>query len=318
MKFLNSDLVDYKFVHEFPFDSSVKRMTTIYKHGQDLMYFSKGALDMIIAQCSNYSENGKVVPMTEQETNQIMAVMEGFAEKGMRVLGLATKRTNQHTLDNCREEVEKEMTFVGMVAIYDPPRPESLPSVKECHTAGIVVHMATGDHPKTAEAIAREVGILSQTDPPGSSFVMVASQFDRMTDDEIDKLENLPRFLARCSPESKVRLIGALHRRNKFVAMTGDGVNDAPAVKQADIGIAMGIAGSDVTKQASAITLTDDNFRSILSAVREGRCIFTNITQIASHLLSGNVSEVIVLIVGLAIRDTEGNTVFPMSAIQIL
>ncbi|KAJ2992457.1 hypothetical protein HDV02_003062 [Globomyces sp. JEL0801] len=321
MSFLKADLVgkDYEFIHEYPFDSSVKRMTTVYKHGEEYVYFSKGALDMIISQCHKYSENGQIHPITPEKTKSIIDIMEDFAGKGMRVLAMATKHTQiPHVEGMARQDAESEMVFVGLVAIYDPPRPESLPSVQECRTAGIVVHMATGDHPKTAEAIAREVGILLPTDPPGSPLVMIASHFDQMTDNEIDQLEKLPLVLARCAPESKVRLVGALHRRGKYVAMTGDGVNDAPAVKQADIGIAMGLTGSEVTKQASAITLTDDNFRSILSAVREGRCIFTNITQIALHLLSGNVSEVIVLIFGLAIRDSEGHTVFPMSAIQIL
>ncbi|KAJ3210811.1 Na+ ATPase [Dinochytrium kinnereticum] len=322
----------YNFVAEFPFDSNVKRMTVVYEQSdKNLRYFAKGAVERLMERCVSFAnENGEVVPLTDAFQAKAIEIMEEFAGRGMRVLALATKVTpprdekistaefTEGPSAGTREEAESSLTFLGLVAIYDPPRPESLPSVQECHRAGIVVHMATGDHPKTAEAIAREVGILSYSDRPGAPLVLTAAQFDAMSDKEVDDLAELPRVLARCSPESKVRLVAALHRRKKYVAMTGDGVNDAPAVRQSDIGIAMGLGGSDVTKQASAITLTDDNFKTILVAVREGRRLFANSTIIALHLLSGNVSEVVALVVGLAIRDSAGNSVFPMSAIQIL
>ncbi|KAJ3105203.1 hypothetical protein HDU97_008357 [Phlyctochytrium planicorne] len=321
------------FVAEYPFDSNVKRMTVVYSDvNMNHHYYSKGAVERVLERCTKYvSDTQEVLPLTESFQSTIFSVVEEFAGRGMRVLALASKmnpptdeklNVSKADLDEDapkmpRDSAESDLTFLGLVAIYDPPRPESLPSVLECQRAGIVVHMATGDHPKTAEAIAREVGILKPGDREGA-LVITAAQFDAMTDAEVDALPELPRVLARCSPESKVRLVAALHRRKKFVAMTGDGVNDAPAVRQADIGIAMGLGGSDVTKQASAITLTDDNFKTILVAVKEGRRLFTNSSLIALHLLSGNVSEVVALVIGLAIRDQYGNSVFPMSAIQIL
>jgi potassium/sodium efflux P-type ATPase len=307
------------FEKEFAFESAVKRMTSVYKNTDGtFLYLTKGALERVLEVSHQIYENGVSHPLTEDRVQRIHDVMAGYAAKGMRILALATKTLSFHSEKATREQVETELCIVGICAIYDPPRQESLPSVKECHAAGIQVHMATGDHPKTAEAIARDVGILKPTDPSGPPLVLPAHVFDSMTEAEIDEMPELPRVLARCAPSSKVTLINALHRRGKFVAMTGDGVNDAPAVKKADIGIAMGLAGSDVTKQASSITLTDDNFRTIVVAVKEGRRLFMNITNIVQHLLSGNVSEVIVLVIGLALRDTQGNAVFPMSAIQIL
>ena len=309
---------DLVFKQEYPFDSSVKRMTTIYQKGKEFLHFTKGALERVVPRCTHIYEKNRIVDISDHHHALIDDQMLKFATRGMRVLAIGVKNTSSFDITEERDEVETNLTLVGLVAIYDPPRQESLLSVTTCRNAGIVVHMATGDHAKTAEAIAREVGILLPTDKPGAPLVLPATEFDKMTDQEIDDLEELPRVLARCSPETKVKLINALHRRNKFVAMTGDGVNDAPAVKKADIGIAMGIAGSDVTKQASEITLTDDNFHTITLAVREGRKLFANATNLAQHLLSGNVSEVIVLVIGLAIVDQVGLPVFPMSAIQIL
>ncbi|KAJ3106997.1 hypothetical protein HDU96_008037 [Phlyctochytrium bullatum] len=312
----------FLFLAEHPFDSNVKRMTVAYQQADNsVCYYSKGAVERIMERCmSYYNDNDEVVLIDSDFHRRCTEAMDEFASRGMRVLALATKVVSEEFRNDSesRDDAESGLTFVGLCAIYDPPRPESRPSVMECYRAGMVVHMATGDHPKTAEAIAREVGILGPNDPPGEPLVLTAAQFDAMTDEQIDALEELPRVLARCSPESKVRLVDALHRRNKYVAMTGDGVNDAPAVRAADIGIAMGLGGSDVTKQASAITLTDDNFKTILTAVREGRRLFSNSTIIALHLLSANVSECVVLVLGLVIRDREGNSVFPMSAIQIL
>jgi potassium/sodium efflux P-type ATPase len=321
MKYFKTEIINdrkLEFAGEYPFDSSVKRMTTVYSKNGKYSYYVKGALERVLDLCDDAIESEGIVKMDQALKDKIHFQMEQFASKGMRVLALATKVTDEFSQESKREDVEKGLTLVGIVAIYDPPRAESLPAVLQCREAGIVVHMATGDHAKTAEAIARDVGILRPEDAPGAPLVLRAADFDKLTNEEIDAMAELPRVLARCSPETKVKLIHALHRRKKFVAMTGDGVNDAPAVKQADIGVAMGIAGSDVTKQAAEITLTDDNFQTIMVAVREGRRLFVNATNIAQHLLSGNVSEVIVLVIGLAIGDLDGLPVFPMSAIQIL
>ena len=307
------------FAGEYPFDSGMKRMTTIYKTSSDQYEcFSKGALERLVPLCSRIYENEEIVDIKQRHHIQIDDEMMKFASKGMRVLAIAWKQLQVFNPEQERREIESNLTLVGLVAIYDPPRQESLKSVATCRNAGIVVHMATGDHARTAEAIAREVGILLRVDKAGAPLVLTATVFDKMTNEEVDALDELPRVLARCSPETKVKLINALHRRNKFVAMTGDGVNDAPAVKRADIGIAMGIAGSDVTKQASDITLTDDNFHTITLAVKEGRKLFANASNLAQHLLSTNVAETIVLVVGLVVIDISGLPVFPMSTIQIL
>ncbi|KAJ3206737.1 hypothetical protein HK099_000468, partial [Clydaea vesicula] len=329
---MKQNFSDSTFLAEFPFDSQLKRMTvsTVDKEG-NVHSFSKGALEQILEISTSYFDNeGNVIELTEEFRKETEEVMVEMASNGWRVLAIAQKieadskifntfdsvSTNLNTPN--RSQVENEMTFIGLVAVYDPPRAESKPSVLLCHNAGIVVHMATGDHIKTAEAIAIEVGIIKPDETGKGDLVIEANKFDNMADEEIDALPELPRVLARCSPSTKVKMIDALHRRDKFVCMTGDGVNDAPAVKNSDIGIAMGLGGSDVTKQASAITLTDDNFETILVAIKEGRRIFANTGKITLHLLSGNVSEVICLVFGLAIQDNLRESVFPMSAIQIL
>ncbi|KAJ3378318.1 hypothetical protein HDU92_007496, partial [Lobulomyces angularis] len=317
------------FLAEFPFDSSLKRMTvSIVDNEGNTHNYTKGALERIFEiSTSYYDNNGNVVDLTEEFKHEAEEVMLGMASNGWRVLAIAQKieksinnfdsvRTNLNAPK--RVEVECDMTFIGLVAVYDPPRVESKPSVLACHNAGIVVHMATGDHFKTAEAIAIEVGIIKPEEVQQKNLIIEGNNFDNMNDEEIDALPELPRVLARCSPSTKVKMIEALHRRDKFVCMTGDGVNDAPAVKNSDIGIVMGLGGSDVTKQASAITLADDNFATILVAIKEGRRIFANTGRVALHLLSGNVSEVVCLVFGLAIQDTSYRSVFPMSAIQIL
>jgi Na+-exporting ATPase len=209
------------------------------------------------------------------------------------------------------------MTLLGLIGIYDPPRPESLGSVQSCQRAGIVVHMLTGDHIATATAIAKEVGIITPSTHTRTS-VITAQEFDRMSDSDIDALQSLPLVVARCSPQTKVKMVKALHRRGRLTAMTGDGVNDSPSLKVADVGIAMGLAGSDVARQAAEIVLADDNFATIVGAVEEGRRIFDNLVKFMLHLMSSNAAEVIVLVVGLAFMDGTGKPVYPLSPVQIL
>ncbi|KAK9761502.1 hypothetical protein K7432_013557 [Basidiobolus ranarum] len=249
-----------------------------------------------------------------------------LASNGLRVLSLAYRYIDPQLSETHpdyweREQVDKNMVFLGLVGIYDPPRAESKDAVRECYKAGIRVHMLTGDHPATATAIAREVAILPadyHSNKEGPKLVMTAHEFDSLTSEEIDALPQLPHVIARCSPDTKVKMIEALHRRKKVAAMTGDGVNDSPSLKIANIGIAMGMGGSDVAKNASDIVLTDDNFSTIVCAVEEGRRIFANIQKFVLHLMSTNVSEIIALIIGLAFIDVDGKSVNPMSPVQIL
>ncbi|KAF9428111.1 Na+ ATPase [Entomortierella beljakovae] len=322
----------FKIVSEFPFDSTVKRMSVLYQTPQgDKFIFTKGATERVLGCCtfwrdgeterSVFNEKGGNRDDFERMVND---KMNSLAEKGLRVLTLAYRRFEApdgtdlvHNLD--RDEIESNMVFLGLVGIYDPPRAESRPAVLKCYEAGIRVHMLTGDHPSTAAAIAKEVAIIPQDlDVKSNPLVMTAHEFDSMTDEQVDSLEELPRVVARCSPNTKVKMIAALHRRDLFATMTGDGVNDSPSLKAANVGIAMGLSGSDVAKQAADIVLTDDNFATIVQAVAEGRRMFANIQKFVQHLMSANVAEIVVLIVGLAFKDDNGNAVFPMSAVEIL
>jgi potassium/sodium efflux P-type ATPase len=311
----------FDFVMEHPFDAVVKRMTVIYKNKEtgQYLFLSKGAMESELSICNNYiSKDNQILPIHPGVGKLSKKYMMKFASRGMRVLGLSYALRDSYEENMTREQAENDLIYIGVIGMYDPPREESASSVKMCQEAGIIVRMATGDHPATAKAIAAEIGIIAKENMNKKNVVMVASDFDNMRPDDIDKMTYLPLVIARCTPQTKVTLIEALHRRReKFVAMTGDGVNDAPAIKMADIGIAMGKGGSDVTKQASSITLTDDNFASIVSAIASGRRIFTNIGKFTLHLLSGNVSEVVVLVLGLFFKDQDVS-VFPMSPAQIL
>ena len=312
---------------EYPFDSSIKRMSVIYEsNGQDSIYvFSKGAVEQIIELCASIGFGDHQQDMSEKYKQQVFSQVTRMADRGLRVLAVTRRALPNYPTGSemPRSEVEKDLTLVGLAGLYDPPRLETKDAVRECSAAGIKVHMLTGDHPSTASAIAKEVGILSHTIDNlsanvSSSLVRTAAQFDSMTDTQIDALPALPLLIARCAPSTKTRMIAALHRRKAFAAMTGDGVNDAPSLQAADVGIAVGLAGSDVAKGAADIVLTDDNFASIVNAIEEGRRMFDNIQKFILHLLTSNVGEVILLIVGLGFQDKSNTSVFPLSPLQIL
>ncbi|KAF7555453.1 hypothetical protein G7Z17_g2103 [Cylindrodendrum hubeiense] len=316
-------------VAEFPFDSDVKKMSVIFEDGdsQKQWVFTKGAVERVVSSCPHYAMGDEIKELTPDIEQDILRNMEALARLGLRVLALASRTDIRHVVDNEAEldrgKFETNLVFRGLIGLYDPPRPESAPSVRRCHEAGVSVHMLTGDHPETARAIALEVGILparmSQiSSEVAKSIVMAASDFDKLTDDEIDQLPLLPLVVARCAPQTKVRMINALHRRKCFVAMTGDGVNDSPSLKQSDVGIAMGLAGSDVAKEASDIVLTDDNFASILNAVEEGRRMFDNIQKFILHVLAENIAQACTLLIGLAFKDKSGLSVFPLAPVEIL
>nr|CDP31721.1 Putative type IID cation-transporting ATPase [Podospora anserina S mat+] len=325
----------WKQLAEFPFDSSIKKMSILAEsESTGLVHiFTKGAVERVLSSCVSVSvgnDDSTVAPMTEEFKTTTLANMEALARRGLRVLALANKGGVRPVSEEesrrgllKREEFEHDLVFRGLVGIYDPPRPESRPSVFKCHEAGIGVHMLTGDHPETARAIAIEVGILPARmelvrADIAQGLVMAAHDFDKLSDDELDKLPELPLVVARCAPSTKVRMIDALHRRGKFVAMTGDGVNDSPSLKRADVGIAMGLGGSDVAKSASDIVLSDDNFASILNAVEEGRRIFDNVQKFMLHVLSANVAFVTTLMVGLAYKDSAGISIFQITPVEIL
>lgn len=323
---------EWKLVSEYPFDSSVKRMAVTYTNsntGQNRALM-KGAVEMVMQACTDVQLESSKEPLEEDMKENILSQMEALAKQGLRVLALASRELSDSEASKgselSREAVESKMTFIGLAGIYDPPRQESKGAVETCHRAGIEVHMLTGDHPGTARAIAEQVGILS---PAGrlarhhsqdvmDALVMTATQFDRLTDEQIDRLPVLPLVIARCAPQTKVRMIEALHRRRRYCAMTGDGVNDSPSLKLSDVGIAMGQAGSDVAKDASDIVLTDDNFASIGNAIEEGRRMYNNIQKFVLHLLSQNVAQACVLLIGLAFKDHTTLSVFPLSPVEIL
>lgn len=319
----------WKQVAEFPFDSDVKKMSVIFQDSKEdkQWVFTKGAVERILGSCPRYALGDEIVDFPESVKEDVLKNMVSMASLGLRVLALASRCDFRHVKENEAElergEFEENLVFRGLVGLYDPPRPESAPSVAMCHEAGIGVHMLTGDHPETARAIALEVGILPNrmseiASDVAKTMVMAASDFDKLTDDEIDKLPLLPLVIARCAPQTKVRMIEALHRRKCFVAMTGDGVNDSPSLKRADVGIAMGQAGSDVAKEASDIVLTDDNFASILNAVEEGRRMFDNIQKFVLHVLAENIGQAITLLIALAFKDEAGISVFPISPVEIM
>ncbi|EHL01121.1 putative Calcium-transporting ATPase 3 [Glarea lozoyensis 74030] len=284
-------------VMEHQFDSSLKRMSMAYKNSNtnEVEVFAKGASESILP----------IVDLPDKDRDVILQMLESLASEGLRVLCIATKTVSddEEAQLSDRQFMESKLKLQGLVGLYDPPRLETFAAVKKCHGAGIKVHMLTGDHLSTATAIAQLVGILDPSTQTIDS-VMRAQDFDKLSDAEIDGLVNLPVVLARCSPQTKVRMVEALARRKAFSVMTGDGVNDAPALKHADVGIAMGI--------------NDDNFASIVKAVEEGRRLFDNIQKFLMHLLISNIAQVILLLIALAFKDSRGNSVFPLSPLEIL
>lgn len=275
-------------VDELPFDSNRKLMTTVNKNGQQQVAHVKGAPDMLIARCTQIMTADGVRAITSQDIEAITAVNSQMASRALRVLAAAIKTEN---LDQ-RDALEQDLVFVGLVGMIDPPRPEVKEAVRVCKQAGMRPLMITGDHKDTASAIAADIGILE----PGQ-LVMTGAEIDAMSDE--DFYANIEKYsvFARVSPENKVRIVKAYKSKGKIVAMTGDGVNDAPSIKAADIGIGMGITGTDVSKGAADMVLADDNFATIIGAVEEGRKIYANIKKAVQFLLSANVAEVLCLFI---------------------
>jgi len=278
-------------IQEIPFDSDRKMMSTYNSHGENIIMNTKGAPDAIISRCSSVFIDGALVPMSEAMKEQLTKQNEEFAAQALRVLAFAYKRYEDvNAIDN----VEDNLTYVGMMCMIDPPRDEVRESVEKCHTAGINVKMITGDHKISASAIAKILGIIEEGDE-----VLDGSALNSLSNEELIEKVRTVNVFARVSPEHKVRIVTAIKANSNIVAMTGDGVNDAPSLKKADIGIAMGVTGTDVTKEAADMILTDDNFVSIVSAVEQGRTIYGNIRKVTGYLLGCNLGEILIVLLAI-------------------
>ena len=273
---------------EIPFDSRRKRMATIHREGDRFAVFVKGAPTEVVNLCSRMREGGKEIPLSEGERRRISLENDEMAHSGMRVLALAGYRTG-NAPGGTAEEVERDLTFFGLVGMMDPPRPEVAEAVAKCHRAGIRIVMVTGDYGLTAESVARRVGILLG----GAPRILNGAEMDGMDEEALEEALRGEVILARVSPEHKLRAVTVLQRMGHVVAVTGDGVNDAPALKKADIGVAMGIAGTDVAKEAADMVLADDNFASIVSAVEEGRAVYANIKKFIGYIFTSNTPEAV-------------------------
>jgi Ca2+-transporting ATPase len=275
---------------EIPFDSDRKKMTIIRKAEQEFVVFTKGAPDILLRDCTHIVEDGRERTVTGADLDRITAATDALSNQALRVLAVAYKNMEKEPHSYEAEVIERELTFCGLIAMMDPPRPEVREAMGKCRSSGIRTVMITGDHRNTAVAIARDLGFFGS-----DSVALTGEDVDRLTDGELDRTVENVAVYARVAPEHKLRSVRAWRRKGEIVAMTGDGVNDAPAVKEADIGVAMGITGTDVTKEVSDMVITDDNFASIVAAVEEGRGIYDNIKKFIHYLLSCNSGEILVM-----------------------
>ena len=306
--FVKDDLKkEHKFISELPFDSDRKMMSVIYELQKKRIAYIKGAPEIFLDQASHIYTDKGLKKLTKKEKEKIHKVLEDMSNNALRVLAIGYKylpAKEKYTI----KEVETQIVFVGLQAMIDPARSEAKAAIAKCTTAGIKTIMITGDHSSTASAIARELGILE-----GSGKVVVGKDLEDMSEAQLEEIVDSVRVFARVSPEHKLRIVHALKNKGHVVAMTGDGVNDAPALKAADIGVAMGINGTDVAKDSADMVLADDNFASIVSAVEEGRGIFDNVKHFIRYLLSSNVGEVMAIFVAMLI-----GLPLPLIAVQIL
>jgi Ca2+-transporting ATPase len=310
-------------IAEVPFSSERKLMSTIHtgaEQHEHLLVFTKGAPDVLLARCTREMVGTEPIPLTDERRTQIVQANEELAGQALRTLGVAAREVpaNQIQIEHVADDVERELVFLGLIGMIDPPREEAKQAVARAHDAGIRPIMITGDHPKTAAVIARELGISAD------GRTITGTELEKLTDEELAQAVREVSVYARVNPEHKLRIVNALQSGGATVAMTGDGVNDAPALKTADIGVAMGITGTDVSKEAADVVLTDDNFATIVAAVEEGRAIFANIRKFLRYLLSSNIGEVMTMFFGVLLAKkiglhAEGDTVvLPLLATQIL
>ena len=300
---------EFRRIEEIPFDSDRKLMTTVHAVENEQIVYTKGGVDELLARSSKILLDGNVVAITDAHKDYIRKVNEELATNALRVLAMAYKKIDEIPSKENMSTLETDLIYIGMVGMIDPARPEVKEAVSKCKTAGIRPVMITGDHKITAVAIAKEIGILNEGDK-----AVTGAELENMSQEELEKNVKDISVYARVSPEHKVRIVKAWQSHGEVVAMTGDGVNDAPALKTADIGAAMGIVGTDVAKEAADVVLTDDNFATIVSAVEEGRRIYDNILKAVAYLLSSNIGEIIVLFVATML----GWAIEPLLPIHIL
>ncbi|MEC0090063.1 calcium-translocating P-type ATPase, SERCA-type [Paenibacillus macquariensis] len=298
----------YQREQEFPFDSERKLMSVIVTHQGGRLLYTKGAPDVLLHQCSHILWGGNVIPFTGMMRKLVLTANEEMASSALRVLGTAYRELRPQEKVASESEAESQLVFVGLAGMIDPPRREVRDAIATCRRAGIKTVMITGDHGTTAEAIAHQLGIL-----PRGGIAVSGQELSRLSDDELDAKVDQIYVYARVSPEHKLRIVKSLQRKGHVVAMTGDGVNDAPAIKAADIGIAMGITGTDVTKEASSLILSDDNFSTIVAAIEEGRNIYENIRKFIRYLLASNVGEILTMFFAMMLALP-----LPLLPIQIL
>ncbi|AZT91607.1 calcium-translocating P-type ATPase, SERCA-type [Caldicellulosiruptor changbaiensis] len=305
-KGLNKNAIEkvMKRVYEIPFDSTRKMMTTVHevKNDQNLVVFSKGAVDVIIDKCRFIMIKDEILPLDEKAINKILQANKEMSSNALRVLAFAYKEIDETQLQN-KNTIEDNLIFVGLVGMIDPPRKEAYDAVKVCYDAGILPVMITGDHKDTALAIAKDLKIID-TNKAENLQVLTGTEIEKLDHETLKEKVKEVRVYARVSPEHKLRIVKAWKDHGKIVAMTGDGVNDAPALKAADIGVGMGITGTDVTKSVSDIILADDNFATIVAAVEEGRKIYDNIRKAIQFLLSSNIGEVVTLFLATLLNWT--------------
>ena len=273
---------------EAPFDSGRKMMSTIHDLGGNFVQYTKGGPDVVLARCNYYYENGESKPMTEAKRAEIMAANKAMADKALRVLAAAKRDWTAKPESNEPEFLEQDLVFLGLTGMIDPVRPEVKAAIEDCRAAGIRAVMITGDHKDTAVAIAKELGIIKD-----ASEAITGAELNDIPDDQICEAVKKYGVYARVQPEHKTRIVTAWKANDAIAAMTGDGVNDAPSIKAADIGVGMGITGTDVTKNVADMVLADDNFATIVAAVGEGRRIYDNIRKAIQFLLASNMSEVL-------------------------
>ena len=323
---LKDEALDARFerIGEVPFSSERKLMTTIHTDAERqkrLLVFTKGAPDVLLGRCSHELVGEEARPLSNERRAEILTLNEELAGEGLRTLGVAFRSLPAGPLEaeEVDARVEKDLVFAGLIGMIDPPRAEAKEAVARAKTAGIRPMMITGDHPVTAAVIAAELGIVE------NGRAVTGAELEKSSDEALIQMTKDVSVYARVNPEHKLRIVKALQRQGAIVAMTGDGVNDAPALKSADIGVAMGITGTDVSKEAADIVLADDNFASIVAAVEEGRAIFSNIRKFLRYLLSSNIGEVLTMFFGVLLADVIGLkaaggsvVVLPLLATQLL